>query len=48
MVPLTTDDPAAVVVRLEGNPIAEAIRKQYLEEEKRKAKESAMETEAVE
>ncbi|KAL9182586.1 hypothetical protein ACHAXT_013238 [Thalassiosira profunda] len=39
---------AAVVVRLEGNPIAEAIRKQYLEEEKRKAKESAMETEAVE
>jgi len=34
------------VVRMEGNPMAESIRKKHLEEEKRKAKEMAMETEA--
>lgn len=40
------------VVRMQGNPLAEAIRKRHLEEEKRRAKEAAaaaaMEAEAVE
>ena len=39
------------VVRLEGNPLAEKLKKRHLEEEKRKAKEAKeaqMETEATE
>lgn len=36
------------MVRMEGNPMAEAITKRYLEEEERKAKEMAMETEVIE
>ena len=36
------------VVKMEGNPLAEAIKKRHLDEEKRKAKAMAMETEVLE
>lgn len=38
---------AGVVVRMEGNPVAESIRKKYAEDEKRKTEATAMETEVV-
>jgi len=36
------------MVRLEGNPLSDSIRKKFLEEEKRKTKETMMETEVIE